>query len=422
LAVTFQGTLSEVIDVNANITGAGAGETAFVPFTFVSGSTYTLSWPVQTGWTEGVLTIGVCTDETSGNLDTRTFQLVSSGPNFASITVNGNALVNSTTIIVDASSDWVLSMTFGNAPTGIAVTNASFLLVPMVDLSGLGIAPPSSTISMGHVGMTYSMSLSQQVIGSFWQAGMTPATIRVFIRAVNSLGIPSGVYYVVMNVTDTKSPPAGESNMDSLTSQVLDPAKEYEVTVNLPVPEGASSIRKVLLLLASESSLKASAGPDTLAGWQALPGVQTVELTLVSGDEWMGMIPQQEPGVKLYWAIYVLNYAGNSTMTVGTDPLNYSAGTAQTELVGGYVFLGLMAFGMLFAISYRVQQGVQTVKKAKKVAAPGKKAVAEKAAPGAGKKTPISKDIPTKICPICKARIGADLGECPYCHKKFDSI
>ena len=41
-------------------------------------------------------------------------------------------------------------------------------------------------------------------------------------------------------------------------------------------------------------------------------------------------------------------------------------------------------------------------------------------APGA--KTPISKDIPTKICPMCNATIGADLAECPYCQYKFEEV
>ncbi|HME54222.1 MAG TPA: hypothetical protein VKM55_18505, partial [Candidatus Lokiarchaeia archaeon] len=141
-----------------------------------------------------------------------------------------------------------------------------------------------------------------------------------------------------------------------------------------------------------------------------------------SGNEWMGWIPQQASGAKLYWAIYVVNYANGTAIYDGQSPLTYSQSTAQIELTGGYVFLGLLFFGIVFAVSYRVQQGVQTVKKAKKVSAPGKKAVAEKAAPGTGKKTPISKDIPTKECPICKAKIGVDVDECPYCHKKFDDV
>jgi hypothetical protein len=157
------------------------------------------------------------------------------------------------------------------------------------------------------------------------------------------------------------------------------------------------------------------------AAWAALPGAQNVTFTLVAGDEWMGMIPQQASGAKLYWAFYAVSYAGNEALQTGESPLTYST-APTTDLIAGYAFLGMLAFGIIFAISYRVQQGVQTVKKAKKVSAPGKKAIAEKAAPGSGKKTPISKDIPTKICPICKARIGADLNECPYCHKKFDSV
>jgi hypothetical protein len=318
-------------------------------------------------------------------------------------------------MIVDASNESALEMILSDVTGSVLYTNVTFTLEPLIVIGD----KPTVTIQNSTGGFTPSLILNSQLI-SFWQAGMTPATIYVDILSISGgLGIPS-TFHATLIVTDTQKPEIGPSNLHALSQQTLDPTKEYEVSVQVPVKSGAYFTRKVLLFLAPSSPVAKSAS-YTLADWQSVQGVQNVTLTLVAGAVWKGMIPQQASGAKLYWAIYVVNYAGIETLQVGNSTLTYSM-APTTELIGGYVFLGLIFFGIIFAVSYRVQQGVQTVKKAKKVAAPGKKAVAEKAVPGAGKKTPISKDIPTKICPICKARIGADSTECPYCHKKFYGV
>ncbi len=138
----------------------------------------------------------------------------------------------------------------------------------------------------------------------------------------------------------------------------------------------------------------------------------------------MLMFPPQPAGSELYWTVYVLDYAGNdnsASMAPNPATLLYQAlaPAAAAEEPVGFMMFGVMLFGLVFAISYRVQQGVQAVKKAKKVSAAVKAAPESKTIGGTGKKTPLSKDIPTKACPVCKAKVGADLDECPYCHKKF---
>jgi hypothetical protein len=119
-----------------------------------------------------------------------------------------------------------------------------------------------------------------------------------------------------------------------------------------------------------------------------MAGVANVTFSRTSGENWMGVMPKQASGAKLYWAVYVVDYADNSNsagLAPGAGTLNYMVSPEGGKAVGGSIFLGLVGFGVIFAISYRVQQGVQSVKKAKKVSAPGKKMFAEKAAPGSRK-------------------------------------
>jgi hypothetical protein len=424
--IAFQGLTQEIL-VRANVTGNGSG-TLTRQFSYVAGF-YVLTTTVQTGWLDGLVKFEVFTNVTTGILATKTFYFTTAVPSISSVKIDDKQISMLGNRTVDASTGASLKVTLSDSPNNHAYwVNATFQLVPMVDLSTLNIFPPSSRINMSEALLgdllTKGMNMSQLTVGSFWQAGMKPAKIMVSITAINSLGIPcAGSFVFLLVVEDQKTPTVGNYNLGDLANQLLDPTKEYEVLVHVPVATGATYTRSVILFLATTAQLPTSSNGNLLAKLKSVQGVKNVTLALVSGDVWMGMIPAQTPGAKLYWAIYVANYAGNETVVTDVSkPLTYSEGKAQDQLTGGYVFLGLLAFGIIFAISYRVQQGVQTVKKAKKVTTAGKKAVAEKAAPGSGKKTPISKDIPTKICPICKARIGADLDECPYCHKKFDSI
>ena len=103
-------------------------------------------------------------------------------------------------------------------------------------------------------------------------------------------------------------------------------------------------------------------------------------------------------------------------------PIFGGAGQAQVQAAFGYIFFGLMLFGIVFSVAYRITKGVQRIMVAKKVPAPVKKTIGKKKTiGGTGKKTPISKDIPMMNCPVCKAKIGFDSEECPYCHKKFNN-
>jgi len=267
---------------------------------------------------------------------------------------------------------------------------------------------------------TYRIALSSSTAGmaGIWQAGKTPGTIPVRVNATDQMGNSApNAFLFHLRIVDTIAPTVDISDLNALVNQLLNPDREYQLRVKVPVESGASYIRKVVMFYAT-----AIPSANTYNGWRSMAGVANVTFSRTCGDNWMGVMPKQASGAKLYWAVYALDYADNSNsagLAAGAGPLTYMPSPKNTETIGGSIFLGLVGFGIIFAISYRVQQGVASVKKAKKVAAPAKKAFAEKAMPGSGKKSPISQDIPTKICPICKAKIGANLSECPYCHKKF---
>ena len=154
-------------------------------------------------------------------------------------------------------------------------------------------------------------------------------------------------------------------------------------------------------------------------------GAKVLKFSLISAStgEWMAVLGPQPPSSRYYWAFYVQDYAGNDNAgnlaTNSTSQLVYRADIHAAEVPVGYALIGVLAFGVIFAISYRVQQGVQTIKRAKKESIGAKKSIPSKTLGSTSSKQPISKDIATKSCPICKARIGLDLDECPYCHKKF---
>ena len=133
----------------------------------------------------------------------------------------------------------------------------------------------------------------------------------------------------------------------------------------------------------------------------------------------MAVLPAQPSGAKLYVGFYVEDYAGNNASFVSPKTIDFDTDLAlEMEAYVGYAFIGLLAMGIVFSISYRIHTGVKSIKKAKKVATAVKKAPVKKTA-SPGKKLPISSDIETKTCPICKAKVGAEAAECPYCHKRF---
>jgi hypothetical protein len=154
----------------------------------------------------------------------------------------------------------------------------------------------------------------------------------------------------------------------------------------------------------SSSSLSLAQASNSLTEWSKVTGVWNISLSRTNGDEWIGVIPAQAGGVVLRWAVYVEDYAGNSNygdLAVGAAPLTYGPDTqSQIEVGGGYALIGLIFFGIIFGIAYRVNSGVQSVKRAKKVSTPVKKTPGSKTIGGPGKKMPISKDIVTKVCPV----------------------
>jgi hypothetical protein len=407
--ITVQGTPG--VNLGVNITGSGLSYNQTLNWMPTPGF-YNISIAMSsTGLSAGLLNVRLYSDM-SGDIgvfdqlvyDTMSPAAISATLATVAVVYNGEGFVEAT-----SSSDFVLILS-----DMVAITNVN---ISFLDATNVVTA----TIPMTRVsGNTFRILLSSSTAGmaGIWQAGKTPGIIPVRVSATDELGNSGpGSFVFNLRIVDTIAPTVDVSDINDLADQVLNPDNEYQLRVTVPVELGASYIRKVIMFYAT-----AAPPANTYNGWRAMAGVANVTFSRTSGENWMGVMPKQASGAKLYWAVYVVDYADNSNsagLAAGAGPLNYMASPEDNQVIGGSVFLGLVGFGIIFAISYRVQQGVQSVKKAKKVAAPGKKAFAEKAAPGSGKKSPISQDIPTKICPICKARIGADLGECPYCHKKF---
>ncbi|MEX2754934.1 MAG: hypothetical protein Q6365_006040, partial [Candidatus Sigynarchaeota archaeon] len=276
---------------------------------------------------------------------------------------------------------------------------------------------------------TWNVQVSRNTPGieSLWQAGRTPGMFYLYFNVTDTYRnyytasefdvMPRVAIYVV----DRLPPVVDASVLNAFArDQILDSKSAYEIKVSVAIEPGASFTRTVVLYYTTVQP-----SGNTLAAWMAA-GAKSLKLSLISSanGEWMCVLPPQEAGSEFYWAIYAQDYAMNDNsgnLLVGSYKLRYAPAplTEALETPVGYLLIGVLGFGIVFAISYRVQQGVQSVKKAKKVSAAVKKAPGKTIGGTTGSKTPISKDIPTKICPICKAKIGADLGECPYCHKKF---
>jgi hypothetical protein len=351
---------------------------------------------------------------------------------FTTLNVAGvpiNVASSPITADVEATLQSLARATFTNVWTSAKTVNVLFSAKPNAapgDIVGLPVNLRwSNTTSSWNCNFNSSMG-----IGALWRAGRAPGLVYVYFNVADTIGNwwdvseISLMPYVVLHVVDTIAPVANIDQIESVAVQTLDPDTPYELRVTSVVEPGASFVRQVVMYMSSTRP-----ATNTLAAWQNAAGVQVLRFSLISSvdGEWMAVLPPQAPSAQLYWAVYVQDYAGNDNaagLTTSTDPTDkfvYAADpTAALEEPIGYALIGVMAFGLIFAISYRIQQGVQSVKKAKKVSAAVKKAAPGKTIGGTSTtKTPISKDIPTKSCPICKARIGVDLAECPYCHKKF---
>jgi hypothetical protein len=252
-----------------------------------------------------------------------------------------------------------------------------------------------------------------------WQATKQPAPFTVWVNATDGNGVSaSSAFVFTITVVDKSIPILILDDMNALSGVVQEPVQEIMLRINVSRAIGETYIRSVILYYATTAPAS-----NSLAAWAAVPGVQTLAFSRIEGDLFVATLPGQAPSTQLHWAVYVEDYAGNNnnvTLDRGDgEQLLFAPDIIETiKPYMGFAFLGLIGFGIIFSISFRINQSVKSVKKAKKVSAAVKKAVPSKTAPGS-KKTPISKDIPTKFCPICKAKIAADSVECPYCHKKF---
>jgi hypothetical protein len=260
-----------------------------------------------------------------------------------------------------------------------------------------------------------------------WQASKIPTpslSINITVKVTDGVGnIADPAAEIGILFQDETVPTVDVSELLALCTAdlFLEPNTNYVVKINAPVVKGDTFIRKVILFLAPTAP-----ATNTLDAWNSTQGVTKIIFSKIAADEWMAVVNIGQYGAQLHWAVYVQDYAGlnNSNSLVGGGANNLlkfgtPVITQEAEIIGGYVFMGVLAFGIIFSIAYQIQQGVVSVQKAKKVSTAVKKKTPSKSLSEPGKKQPVSKDIPTKICPICKAKIGADLGECPYCHKKF---
>jgi hypothetical protein len=328
-------------------------------------------------------------------------------PTVSNVQLAGQAVSSGQVITVDASDVSGLSL---------AVADASPLSFVNVSIEGV-----LATFPMNWSGSAWTFDFHSTTPGfeTLWVATKLPRVIPVSIYTADVFGNQNvSAFSFTIQVVDTSSPQADLSGLLALAEQLLAPNTEISLKLQVPVPTGETSVRRVVLFI---SPVKPVPGSTSLAVWLASSHVSNVSFMQVSSTEWVGTLPKQEGGTTLYWAVYTEDYAGNVGFEIAGDEhaLKFAADQEAIQASFGFVLIGVLFFGMVFAASYRVQQGVQSVKKAKKVSTGVQKAAPGKTLAGTGKKTPISKDIPTKPCPVCKAKIGADLDECPYCHKKF---
>jgi hypothetical protein len=304
-------------------------------------------------------------------------------------------------------------------------TSVDIAIFPLRDLGGTTFADALWYDSMNVSAGTWSATIDSSYTGILnnWKAGKEAGILLIVFQVTDQLGNVfvdcSRMPVFNLRLVDERVNYVNKQQVEDYALNVLDRSATHKLFVTVNVDSTESYIRSVIMYYHT-----APVASNTVSGWIAA-GAKTMVFSLVSlvDNEWMVVIPVQDPSTMLYWAFFVEDYAGNNNannLTRGTNPLVFSPVSAEETMQEpiGYVLIGVLAFGLVFAVSYRVHVSVQSVKKAKKISAAVKKAAPGKTIGGTSK-TPISKDIPTKVCPICKAKIGADLGECPYCHKKF---
>jgi hypothetical protein len=351
--------------------------------------------------------------------------------NVKNATLNGAVVQAASTI--DVAKDYLLSVDIEDVDSGVDRAFVRFTMVEALGSTILGTSPLTNV--NGKYVLTIGISNALLRSSGKWQAGKQPPRFLLEVFAYDAVGNGHGstdglyqqdvmLFSFLISAKDVSAPVVNLTGMDGLTKKPIKPNVEVVIFLKTVVLPGDTGVRKLVLFYGAASALqapRASEKPATVDAWKSNKNAKSVVFSKISEDSWMAVFPGQKSGEKLIWAVYVEDYSGNGQLYDGGDKAIQVEvdSTEGVQLVGGYIFIGLLAFGIIFSISYRVQQGVVSVKKTKKVSAGVKKAAPKKTIGEPGKKTPISKDIETKVCPICKAKIGADSTECPYCHKKF---
>jgi hypothetical protein len=328
-------------------------------------------------------------------------------PDITTMWINGIELNISDRIQLDGYYDF--DITFEVVDTGVGVGSVWFYNDYTLDKTPIYLSQVAGTNNW-----TATINRNNPALGDTWRPALLSLGSVVLMKACaeDLIGLQAlDDYSWEVELVDNTAPSVDITALLQLANTVLPAGETIPIHLTVPSGPGESGIRNVILFY-STSDLGSN-----LTDWQDADSITFIR---VSGNDWLGVLPAQNGSTKLYWAIYVRDYFGNSNEAalLKSTPLNFGADSRDLEIYVGFAFIGLLAFGILFSISYRIQQGVKSITKAKKVTAAVKKAPAPKSL-SPGKKMPISSDIQTKVCPICKAKIGADATECPYCHKKF---
>nr|MDO8113355.1 hypothetical protein [Candidatus Sigynarchaeota archaeon] len=228
---------------------------------------------------------------------------------------NGDGVAEATLV-----SDFVLVLS-----DSVAITTVTISFLDAMNTA-------TATILMTRVSVnTFRIWLSSATLGmaGLWQAGAAPGTIKVRVNATDALGLSAPeAFKFNLRICDTIAPALDISIMDVLAGQVLDPSIGYQIDVIAPHATGESYVQEVIMFYAP--SLPSA---NTYNGWRSMAGTKNVTLLQGSGDEWLGVLPSQIPGSKLYWAFYALDYAGNSNgaglAAGGSTTLNYANNITQ---------------------------------------------------------------------------------------------
>ncbi|MHA1848899.1 MAG: hypothetical protein ACTSXU_14750 [Promethearchaeota archaeon] len=377
------------------------------PGTYESASIQAIS-----SWTTGVLNVEVLLypvglPDKNSSTGIHVIYFDNAPPVVTSSTINGTAVSSGDNVTVAPQDSITVEFTISELG-GVGLDEA------YLTWAGGG----NLTIPLVHVsGETYRVELSRQVaeIAIKWFAGKSPGKIEFSLVLNDTFGNTNDpAFAFTVFIKDTTVPTIAALELQDITGRVYQPNEQIFLEIDVPNPEGEVKVRVVRMYYRPWSNRDSGSIMDDTSA-------QYIDFVQVDDDTWIGTLPAQAGSTKLEIAFYIEDYAGNNnsaSLDKADEPMVFAMDTSPIEVSLGYVFLGLIFFGIIFSISYRIQVS-RVIKKAKKVPV-SKKKVAGKGVPGEGKKKPISKDIPTKICPICKAKIGADLDECPYCHKKFN--